>query len=328
MPKDIVLSTRALLILLTTVLALWFLVQIGSILLLLFVSLVLTLGLTSLVDQLCEKGLSRSLAVLLTYVVFVLGFSTVFALAIAPMISQTQRFLETLPAFTSAVNIPGLESLQVQVVDSVAKGISTASANILKVSVGVFSNALAAVTILVMTFYFLVDFPEIRKRFVSLFARRDQDNIKKAAAEAEEKIGGWLRGQVVLMFSVGLASFVGLSLIGVDYALSLALIAGFLEIVPMVGPLVSVIPALIVAASISPLTTLLVAVLYLFIQQLENNILVPKVMEKAVGFSPLLTLIAILVGGKLMGVLGALLAIPVTLLFFIITKTLLALDFD
>lgn len=328
MPKDMVISTRALLILLTAILALWFLVQIGSILLLLFVSLVLTLGLNPLVDQLGKKGLSRSLAVLLTYVVFVLGFSAIFALAIAPMISQTQRFLETLPAFTSSVNIPGLESLQMQVVDSIAKGISTASANVLKVSVGVFSNALAAVTILVMTFYFLVDFPQIRKRFVSLFGRRDQDNIKKAVLEAEEKIGSWLRGQVILMFSIGLASFVGLSLIGVDYALSLALIAGFLEIVPMVGPIVSVIPALIVAASISPLTTLLVALLYLFIQQLENNILVPKVMEKAVGFSPLLTLIAILIGGKLLGVMGALLAVPVTLLFFIIAQTLLALDFD
>lgn len=323
-----VISTRALLILLTAILALWFLVQIGSILLLLFVSLVLTLGLNPLVDQLGKKGLSRSLAVLLTYVVFVLGFSAIFALAIAPMVSQTQRFLETLPAFTSSVNIPGLESLQMQVVDSIAKGISTASANVLKVSVGVFSNALAAVTILVMTFYFLVDFPQIRKRFVSLFGRRDQDNIKKAVLEAEEKIGSWLRGQVILMFSIGLASFVGLSLIGVDYALSLALIAGFLEIVPMVGPIVSVIPALIVAASISPLTTLLVALLYLFIQQLENNILVPKVMEKAVGFSPLLTLIAILIGGKLLGVMGALLAVPVTLLFFIIAQTLLALDFD
>lgn len=328
MPKDMVISTRALLILLTAILALWFLVQIGSILLLLFVSLVLTLGLNPLVDQLGKKGLSRSLAVLLTYVVFVLGFSAIFALAIAPMVSQTQRFLETLPAFTSSVNIPGLESLQMQVVDSIAKGISTASANVLKVSVGVFSNALAAVTILVMTFYFLVDFPQIRKRFVSLFGRRDQDNIKKAVLEAEEKIGSWLRGQVILMFSIGLASFVGLSLIGVDYALSLALIAGFLEIVPMVGPIVSVIPALIVAASISPLTTLLVALLYLFIQQLENNILVPKVMEKAVGFSPLLTLIAILIGGKLLGVMGALLAVPVTLLFFIIAQTLLALDFD
>lgn len=328
MPKDMVISTRALLILLTAILALWFLVQIGSILLLLFVSLVLTLGLNPLVDQLGKKGLSRSLAVLLTYVVFVLGFSAIFALAIAPMVSQTQRFLETLPAFTSSVNIPGLESLQMQVVDSIAKGISTASANVLKVSVGVFSNALAAVTILVMTFYFLVDFPQIRRRFVSLFGRRDQDNIKKAVLEAEEKIGSWLRGQVILMFSIGLASFVGLSLIGVDYALSLALIAGFLEIVPMVGPIVSVIPALIVAASISPLTTLLVALLYLFIQQLENNILVPKVMEKAVGFSPLLTLIAILIGGKLLGVMGALLAVPVTLLFFIIAQTLLALDFD
>lgn len=328
MPKDIVISTRALLVLLAAILVLWFLVQIGSILLLLFVSLVLTLGLNPLVNQLEKKGLSRSLAVLLTYVVFVLGFLGLFTLALAPMFNQTQRLIENLPTFTTAINLPGAEVVRQQFVDSLAQGISAASTNVFKVSLGVFSNALAIVTVLVLTFYFLVDFPQLKNKFVRLFGEQDRSKIEEGLLEIEEKIGGWLRGQALLMLIIGLASFVGLTLIGVDYALSLALIAGFLEIVPIMGPIVSVIPALIVAASISPLATLLVVLLYIVIQQLENHIVVPKVMEKAVGLSPLLTLLVILIGGKLLGVIGALLAVPATLMGYITIKKLLALDWD
>jgi predicted PurR-regulated permease PerM len=128
------------------------------------------------------------------------------------------------------------------------------------------------------------------------------------------------------MFIIGLATYIGLMLLGIDYALSLALIAGLLEIVPVLGPLIAAVPALIVASAISPWATVTVVILYALIQQAENNLIVPKVMGRAVGFSPLVILIILLVGGKLLGVLGALLAIPITLMGFIIAKAILTVD--
>jgi predicted PurR-regulated permease PerM len=328
MSKNIEVSSKTLFGFLAVVLTLWFLVQIGSIVLTLFVALILALGLSPLVDALCQKGLSRPLSVLVTYLVFILLLLGLFTVALTPMVNQTQKLIERLPFYATTIAIPGMEELQRQFVDSLAKEISSASGNVLRVTLGFFSNALVVVTILVLTFYFLIDLPQLKQRFIRLFSRGVRSKVEETINELEAKLGGWLRGQVFLMFVVGLAAFVGLSLIGVEYALSLALIAGLLEIVPIVGPLISVVPALIVAAAVSPLTVLLVALLYLLIQQAENNLLVPKVMEKAVGFSPLVTLIAILIGGKLLGVLGALLAVPATLLFYTISKSVLTLDFD
>ena len=189
-----------------------------------------------------------------------------------------------------------------------------------------FSNAFSVVTILVLTFYFLLDYPNLKERFLDLYPKGSRKRVAHLLDEIETKIGGWLRGQVSLMFIVGLASFIGLSLLKIDYALSLAVIAGFLEIIPMIVPIVSVIPAAIVASATSPLSVALVALLYVLIQQLESNLVVPKVMEKAVGFSPIVTLIAILVGGKLFGILGALLSIPATLMGYLVIRSLLEID--
>ncbi|HHH14267.1 MAG TPA: AI-2E family transporter, partial [candidate division WWE3 bacterium] len=115
---------------------------------------------------------------------------------------------------------------------------------------------------------------------------------------------------------------IGLVALGVNYALSLALIAGILEIVPIIGPIIATIPALIVGFAVSPIKGLGVLGLYILIQQLENNLIVPKVMQKAVGFNPLITMTAILIGGSLFGVLGALLSIPVTIIIVILFKHL------
>lgn len=328
MARNIEISTKALLVLFTLLLGLWFLLQVSSIALTLFISLVLALGLAPLVDKMCQKGLSRSLAVLLTYLFFILLVFGLFTLAVSPMIQQTQRLVVQLPQFAAAVTIPGLENLPRQFIESVSEEISSISGNVLHVTLGIFSNALLVVTVFVLTFYFLVDLPHLRRGLISLFSKKNRPKIEKVIRELEDKIGSWLRGEALLMFIIGLATYVGLLLIGLDYALSLALIAGLLEIVPVLGPLISVVPALIVASAVSPWMTLMVAVLYALIQQAENNLVVPKVMGRAVGFSPLVVLVVILVGGKLLGILGALLAIPITLTGFIVGKAVLTTNWE
>jgi predicted PurR-regulated permease PerM len=127
----------------------------------------------------------------------------------------------------------------------------------------------------------------------------------------ELRMGGWMRGQLILMIVIGFTTYVGLSLLGIRYALSLAFVAGLLEVIPIIGPIVSSIPAFLVAASTSLFSGGVTLILYLIIQQLENNIIVPYVVNKTAGINPIMTLVALSVGGRLGGLLGAILAVPV-----------------
>ena len=324
MDKDIIISTRTILILLTSILVLWLVAQISGILLSVFVSLILTLGLNPLVDWLTERKLSRTLAVTLTYIIFLSIVVGLFAMALPLIVSQLQKLIERLPFYVSSISIPGLEEFGGQFLDTLVSEISKATGDVVKVTLSFFSNAFSIVTVLVLTFYFLLDYPNLKGKFLGLYTKRSKKRIADLIDEIEDKIGGWVRGQLSLMFIVGLASFIGLTLLRIDYALSLAVIAGLLEIVPMIGPIVSFIPAVLVASAGSPLSVALVAILYILIQQIESNFVIPKVMEKAVGFSPIVTLIAILIGGKLFGFLGALLSIPTTLMGYLVIRSLLS----
>ena len=129
-------------------------------------------------------------------------------------------------------------------------------------------------------------------------------------SQIDDKLGAWLRGQVVLCFSIGLLSWVTLTLINLPYAVPLAVFAGIFEAVPTIGPILSAVPAIIVALTIDPKIAITVAIIYFVIQMLENHVLVPNIMRHAVGLNPIIVIVGIMIGGSLMGITGALLAIP------------------
>ena len=124
------------------------------------------------------------------------------------------------------------------------------------------------------------------------------------------KVSAWLGGQLLLGAIIGTTATIGLWLLGVPYFFVLGLIAGIGELIPMVGPILSAIPALIVALTVSPGMALVVGVFFLAQQQFENHLLVPKLMERQVGVSAVTVIIALLIGGSLLGIVGALLAVP------------------
>ena len=176
-----------------------------------------------------------------------------------------------------------------------------------------FSNILTVFTIAVFTFYFLLERNNLRK-FLDIFVGDDLgDRLVIVVKDIEERLGAWVRGQLLLALIIGLASYLGLFILGISYVLPLALIAGILEMVPIIGPIISAIPAIIVALTVSPGLALAVAALYIIIQQLENNLIVPTVMHKVLGMPPLAILLALMVGGRLGGVVGIILAVPVLL---------------
>jgi predicted PurR-regulated permease PerM len=151
----------------------------------------------------------------------------------------------------------------------------------------------------------------MKKLVWSVVPIRHQPYIMQLINRMQKKIGMWLRGQLILSLIIFALTYIGLLILGVKYALVLALIAGLTEFIPYLGPLLAAIPAVFLAFTQSPMLAVFVAVLYYVIQLTENNILVPKIMQKAVGLNPIVSIAVLLIGFQLAGVVGAILSIPV-----------------
>jgi predicted PurR-regulated permease PerM len=177
---------------------------------------------------------------------------------------------------------------------------------------GLFSGLLDVLMILLLALYITTDGPRIGRYLLAFLPADRHEQAARVTGRIFQRLGGWVSGQILLCVIIGSMSWLGLVVIGVPYAVVLALIAGVMEAVPNIGPIIAAVPAVLIAALYSPLQALLVLILYLVIQQLENYVVVPRVMSRAVELHPLAVLLALLVGSELMGVLGAVLAVPVT----------------
>jgi predicted PurR-regulated permease PerM len=143
-----------------------------------------------------------------------------------------------------------------------------------------------------------------------LFGQGNEKKIESVIDEIERRLGGWVRGEIVLMTFVGVLSYIGFRIIGLHYALPLAILAFLLEIIPNVGPILAAFPAVLIGLTISPFHAVAAAALGFLVQQVENTILVPRVMKQVAGVNPLITIISLAIGFKLAGVGGAILAVP------------------
>jgi len=174
-----------------------------------------------------------------------------------------------------------------------------------------FGGLVGLVVVLVMAYYMVAQEQDARNAFRNFVPEEYQVLIAAILKNVEEKIGKWLLGQLSLCLIIGIMYFVGLSVIGLNAALVLALFGGFTEFIPYLGPILGAIPVIFIALSDSPFKAFLALIVLIVIQQFEGHVIVPKVMQKAVGLNPLVSISALLVGAQLFGVVGALLAIPV-----------------
>lgn len=297
-------------------LALWIVFQIRDILVLLLVSFILMSGLRPIVDNLERFKIPRALVILFIYLVLFGVFGLMSTLLIPPLISESVRFGTQLSLYLPSV----IPFAQLQFQDVVSQ-VGPISQNVVRVTFGVFSNILTVFTILIFTFYLLLE----RKHLVNIlqewFGENTEKKILKIIMLIEGRLGRWIRGQLTLMVIVGCGVYLGLLLLRIPFALPLAIIAGLLEVIPNIGPVVSSIPAMIVAFAVSSSAVLVLAVaaLYFIINQLENSLLVPVVMRRIVGLPPLITILSLLIGGRLAGVAGVLFAVP----FVLIVQTLM-----
>ncbi len=309
MPRKIEVSHKTVIFTVLFLLGLWFIFQIRDILAVVFVAIVLMSALKPAVDFLERQRIPRALAIFFMYIMLWAIMALIVAGVVPPLVTQTQALIKLLPAAVADVEIfKGIN--QQSFSDQFLSRLGSLPANIFKLTLGVFSNIISVLTTMFIAFYLLLERKYLDRYLGILLGSDKPARATKVINEIERRLGGWVRGELILMLFVGVLTYLGLIILGVDIALPLAIIAGLLEIIPNLGPTISAVPAILVALTIHPLTALATAALYFLVQLVENNILVPKVMQRAVGVNPLVSILGLMVGFKLAGPAGAILAIP------------------
>jgi predicted PurR-regulated permease PerM len=304
-------------------------------LLVIYVSVLLAIGLGPLVHYIEHAAapgtqrLPRWLAILLIYLTIVGALTIIGLLVIPPLIEQSQQLWRRLPELLDRGQAflveRGLLDHPITLEEAMqsAPGPGQAVGTVASAVTSVFTGILAIITILILTFYLLIESNSLFAGFARLFPRPDRPRVQDAALKISSKVSAWLSGQLILGGTIGLTAAIGLYLLGVPYFYVLALLAAFGEMIPVVGPIFSAVPAILVALTVSPQTALFTLVFFLVQQQFENHLLVPKVMERQVGVSAVLVIVALLIGGSILGILGALLAVPTVAIIQVVVEQLL-----
>lgn len=309
-------------------LGIWFLVLIKEIIILIFLSVLILSALLKPVDWLTAKKIPRVLSVILVYIVVILVIGFVIGTIIPPLVKQTSDFASKTPQIIDNINnylifhqIPTQN-----ITRALENQIGQIAENFISITTAIFSSVFLILTIFVLSFYMLLEWKKLIKLVTSPFSGKQEKLVATIVTKVEYGLGRWVRGQLSLSLIVGVMTYVGLRLLGIPFALPLSLVAAILEIVPIVGPIIASIPAILVGLASAPILGLAVAALFLIVQQIENNLLVPMVMSKVVGLQPPVVIIALLIGAKLAGIMGAFLAIPVVVVAKIIAGELLSED--
>lgn len=301
----------------------FFLFEIKGILIAIFASYIIMASLYPFVRFLRNKKIPKIIAVISIYAL-IIGVIILLVVPIWPLlVSQVISFLDAAPTYINkASSSLGIQISKDQIDSAILSTASSVGQRAISATTQVFGGVFSILTVFILSFYLLLDRDRYETTIPNLFPSKYKKRARDAMHQVEEKLGFWLRGQIVLSFSVGILTWVALTILGLEFALPLAILAGALEIIPTLGPIIAAVPAVIVGLSISPLITMWIIVAYTVIQVMENNILVPKIMEKAVGLNPVFIIVVILIGANLSGVIGALLSIPFVSALIIILKAL------
>ena len=310
-----------------------FLYLIKDVLALFFVAIILSAAFDPLIDWLEERKIPRALSIIGVYVVFLFIVGGAIYLLTGPIIDQIKDLARVFPDFYAKINegIYNLKSLDASMatetvstsIADITKSLGQAGSSIFNVVISIFGGVISFFMVLVITFYLTVE-ENGMKRFVnSITPNKHRAYVAKLISTIQHRMGYWLRGQLILSVIVFVMVYIGLTLLGVKYALILALVAGIFEIVPFLGPWISAIPGVFFAFSQNPTLAIWVAILYFAVQQIENNLIVPKVMGKSTGLNPLVVILAILMGARVGGIVGALLAVPVALALAVYFESLM-----
>lgn len=312
-----------------------FLASIEQILILFFVALFLSAALDPAVDKLQEKKIPRALGVLLIYLaVFVFLFF--FISQLIPLIGgQVGELAVKISEFVTNLTSNGKTDLPFEnqwrpfvddffktvdkdtLIANVQKGLEYVAGQLKSIAGNtwtaltvVFNGLLNAFIVLVLTFFMVIEEDTSERFFRSLFPSKYSNYIVSKTSEIKDKVGNWLRGQIILSITMGMITGLGFAIMGVEYAATLGMLAAIAEFLPMIGPTITFLAGALIASNQSLWLVLGVAIWCIFMQILEGNVLIPVIMRKAVGLSPVIIIVAMLIGYQYLGVLGIVIALP------------------
>jgi len=306
----------------------WVVRQTTEILILLLVSAILASGFGPLVESIeacpLPRGLraSRGVAIGVLYLGLFALVGVILTAIIVPAVNEGRLFVQHLPQEVSAVEkwlagfqarypwLPDFSAATSQLPQQLT-ALSRYGPNAAVVAFSFLNGITAMITVLVFTFYMLLEHAAIKNAFLSLLPPAERPRGALVLARIGTKFGGWFRGQFLLSFTIAVTVSIGLAIIGMPYPFLLGIIAGLGELVPMVGLWIGATVAILVGLSQPAWRLIATIVFYIVIMNVEPHFLVPRIMSRAVGLSPLLTLTALLAGIKLLGIVGGLLAVPV-----------------
>ncbi|MEU8343591.1 AI-2E family transporter [Spirillospora sp. NPDC048832] len=291
-----------------------------SVIVMIVVAMFLAVGLNPAVERLRKFGFPRGAAVATVFLVVIMFFAGFVASLVQPVSEQVSELRHNIPEYVEQLQNNktladwdkryGLLDRAEKAVnsDDFQKTLTDTATGIGKVAVnGIFQT----ITILILTLYFLSSLPQIKTFFYKLAPRSRRARVALLGDEILDRIGGYVAGQFTIAFIAGVCSYVFLSILGVKYALALALIVAVTDLVPLIGATIGAVIVCLVAFLTGDTTDLIVCVIfYVVYQQVENYLVYPRVMKRTVDVQPAVTIVAALVGAALLGVVGALLAIP------------------
>lgn len=320
---------------------LWCAYLVRDALLLIYVSGLLALGFSPLVRMIERQKVlpvrstrfPRWFAILVPYVVIVLAVVSIGGVLWPPLVEQSRALWRALPDMfdrgQSFLVVKGLLHQHLTLREAMERAQGPGGAAVEKLAGAVFNVAggiFGIVTILILSLYMLIEAENLRTSMLRLFPRDQRPRVASVSREVMVKVSAWLGGQVLLGSVIGTSSAIGLWALGVPYFYVLALVCGVGELIPVIGPILAAIPALAIAATISLEKTALVLVFLVVQQQLESNFLVPRVMSRQLGVSPVTVLVALLIGGSLLGIVGAILAVPTAAILQVVVNEFIGED--
>jgi predicted PurR-regulated permease PerM len=266
-------------------------------------------------------GLSRGPTILLVYAAFFVVVIAMALVIVPAAIGQFQEIVAGLPplierARHSAAGLrpPALSASVTALINAASDFLSPPTPDpnaVVRIGLTVAQAVVSVATLLTIVFFWLLEHARLQRFALAFLPAHRRAGVRDAWNEIENRLGMWVRGQLTLMAAIGVATGTAYTLLGVPSALLLGLIAAVMEVIPIVGPLLGAIPAVLVASTVSVELALVVAAVYVLVQFVEGNVLVPLVMRNTIGLSPFLVIVSLLVGGAAGGIVGALFAVPV-----------------
>jgi predicted PurR-regulated permease PerM len=307
--------------------AFYLLWRIQEVLLLLLLAILFATAIEPLVNWLRRGPFSRGQGILLVYSALFAILLGLGVLVVPSLVDQVARFVDSVPQQVAALRprveqieigplrallLRGIEEAGPAVRQGLEEPVGTARPEQLVGVGGAFAHTLfSVVTVFLLAYYWLTERAAIKRAVLRFVPSAHARQVNATWLEVEVKLGAWVRGQLLCMLAIGVMAGVTFALLGLPNPLLLAVLAGLFEIIPMIGPFLAFVPALLVALTVDPFKALLLVPIAIVLQQIEGNVLIPRIMSHAVGISPLTVILGILIGSILYGPAGAFLAVPV-----------------